>query len=154
MKKLLHGGFTLIELMITVAIIAILAGVAYPSYRNQVMRSNRSEAKNALLQLQLAQEKYFLQFGRYAGSSCNVLTEMTNSPKDTTTPGLGIPARTPNGLYTICLVRPTTTSFTATATAAGAQTGDTDCRTFSITETGDKDSTNSSGSSTMTKCWK
>ena len=68
MKKTQYG-FTLIELMITVAIIAILAGIAYPSYLSQVRRSNRTEARTALLQAQVAQEKFFLQYNRYAGNS-------------------------------------------------------------------------------------
>jgi type IV pilus assembly protein PilE len=140
-------GFTLIELMIVVAVVAILAGVAYPSYRNQVMRSNRVEARNALLQVQVAQEKFFLQFGRYAGAA-----ELT--PLPTASPaGLGIPASTPAGNYTIGLPVGGSATYTAVATAAGAQQNDSDCRTFRIDQTGNKTSTNSSGG-TSTSCWK
>lgn len=51
-------GFTLIELMIAVAVIGILAAIAYPSYTEYVIRAKRSDGKSALLTVQLAQEKY------------------------------------------------------------------------------------------------
>ena len=146
-------GFTLIEAMVVVAVIAILAGVAYPSYRSQVMRSNRAEAKNALLQVQVAQEKFYLQAGRYAGDNACAATELTNAPTHATTPGLGVPASTSSGHYSITLCRPTTSTYTATATAAGAQANDTECRRFEVTQTGAKTSYNSSNGLT-TKCWK
>lgn len=148
-----RNGFSLIELMVVVAVIAVLAGVAYPSYRNQIMKSNRVEARNALLQVQVAQEKFFLQFGRYAGDSGGSTTELVNAPTHATTPGLGIPASTASGYYTISLVRPTTTTYTATATATGGQANDNDCRTLSITETGNKTSTKAGGGASSS-CWK
>ena len=69
-------GVNLIELMIVVTIVAILGAIAYPSYRNQLMRSHRSEAKAALLQIQVAQEKWFLQNNAYTNtliqSGCDI----------------------------------------------------------------------------------
>lgn len=53
-------GFTLIELMITVAIIAILAAVAYPAYQDQVLRAKRTEGKTALLKAAQLQERNYL----------------------------------------------------------------------------------------------
>ena len=50
-------GFTLIELMITVAVIAIISAIAIPSYQNHILKSRRSEAITQLLQAQLKQEK-------------------------------------------------------------------------------------------------
>lgn len=140
-------GFTLIELMITVAIAGILAAIAYPSYRSYVVRSHRAEAKSALLQVQVAQEKFFLQNNRYAyqSSPVNELTAGSGS-------GLGIPATTTHGHYTITLAG-TATTYTATATAAGAQADDTKCKTLSITNTGAQASTNSSNAAS-TGCWK
>jgi len=147
-------GFSLIELMIVVAIVAILAGVAYPSYRNQVMRSNRAEAKNAILQVQVAQEKFYVQSGRYAGDNACAATELTNAPDHATTPGLGVPASTSGGHYAITLCRPTASTYTATATATGAQLNDSECRRFEVTQTGNKTSYNSSNVLTTTACWK
>ena len=61
MKKIVHNlGFTLIELLITVAIIGILAGVAYPSYTDFIVRSNRTEAQRELLHLANLQEQIFV----------------------------------------------------------------------------------------------
>lgn len=147
MKKSAHG-FTLIELMVTVAIIAILAAIAYPSYRNQVMRSNRAEARNALLQIQVAQEKFFLQNNRYAGDTTAAasVTELNNLPT-AATPGLGVASATANGYYTITLVSPTDTTYVATATAAGSQAADAACASLTINQTGTR-------TPTAGDCWK
>ena len=60
------GGFTLIELMIVVVVVAILSAVAFPSYVEAVRKSRRSEAKTALLDLAARQERYFTTHNAYA----------------------------------------------------------------------------------------
>lgn len=62
------GGFTLIELMITVAIIAILAAVAYPSYQEYFRRANRVEAQSFLMDLAQRQQQFLMDARRYASS--------------------------------------------------------------------------------------
>jgi prepilin-type N-terminal cleavage/methylation domain-containing protein len=62
-------GMTLIELMIVVIVVAILGTVAVSSYRSYLIRANRTEARMALLRVQAAQEKFFLQNNRYASNS-------------------------------------------------------------------------------------
>lgn len=66
--RLRQGGFTLIELMIAVAVAAILASIAYPTYQNTVQRSRRFEAKLALLDLATRQERYYTTNNAYANS--------------------------------------------------------------------------------------
>ncbi|WP_207887504.1 type IV pilin protein [Pseudomonas sp. 30_B] len=63
-----NSGFTLIELMITVAIVAILAAVAYPSYKQYVIRANRSEAQAYLMDLSQRQQQYLMDSRTYADS--------------------------------------------------------------------------------------
>lgn len=139
-RNFYSAGMTLIELMTVVAIVAILASIATASYRSYMLRTNRTEAKTALLNVQVAQEKFFLQNRRYAQDN----TELANSPPS----GLGVPTTTSSGYYTIDLTG-TATTYTATATAAGSQTADTsDCQSFSINEQGQRLPEPSTG------CWK
>ncbi|MBA3564136.1 MAG: type IV pilin protein [Gammaproteobacteria bacterium] len=119
-------GFTLIELMIALVIVAILASIAIPGYRNYILRTNRGDATAALLKIAAAQEKFYLQNDTYT-------TNLTDAPPD----GLGIPT-TENGLYDLAVGAADTAGFTATATAiAGeAQASDDDCQTFTINQQG------------------
>ena len=138
-------GVTLIELMIVVAVVAILAAIAYPSYRNQIMRSHRTEAKAELLKIQVAQEKYFLSNNLYA------------TALNATGFGLGYSSATPDtehGYYKLALsVDNTTLTYTATATIQNGQSDDTDCKVFSITQSSSRTATNSAGTDTSSDCW-
>ena len=131
------AGMTLIELMIVVAIVALLASIAVPSYRQYVLRANRTEATTALLQLAAAQEKFYLQNNTYAG---NALID------DAPPAGLGLSATTVGGRYTVAITAATAAAFSATATAAGAQAADSTCATFTINQAGAR-------TATSTKCW-
>jgi type IV pilus assembly protein PilE len=127
--------------MIVVAIVAILGTIATNSYRGYLMRTHRTEARTALLRVQAAQEKFFLQNNRYADNS-----ELSPAPPA----GLGIDAKsTPGGYYDIRIARPNTTQYTVTATATGGQLQDVaDCQTLSINNNGGRVPADSSG------CWK
>jgi len=125
------------ELMITVAIVAVLAAVAYPSYVSQIQRSHRAEARDALLQVQLAQEKYFLSNNAY-GTLANLnIPDLKLS---------GTNYYTLNSYYKVTLPTQTSTTFTAKADANGGQHNDGHCDYFQITDTGAKTATNAD-------CW-
>ena len=136
------AGVTLLELMAVVLIIGVLGTIAVNSYRGYLLRTNRTEARMALLQIQANQEKFFLQNNRYADTA-ELSLGTTADP-----PGLGIPATTPSSYYTITLARPTTTTYTATATAINGQTKDAAaCQTLTINEVGTRTPTGND-------CWR
>ncbi|UCV16322.1 type IV pilin protein [Quatrionicoccus australiensis] len=69
------AGFTLIELMITVAIIAILVSIAFPSYNNQMVKSRRADAQREVVSYAQSLERWFTTNGTYlnaAGTACGV----------------------------------------------------------------------------------
>lgn len=121
-------GVTLIELIVVMLVLGIIASIAVPSYRQYMIRSNRTEGTAALLQVRIAQEKFFLQNNRYATAA-----EISTAPPG----GLGISAVTAHGYYNIdFLPGATATTYTARATAAGGQVDDDQCPTFTIDESG------------------
>jgi type IV pilus assembly protein PilE len=143
-----NRGVTLIELMTVVAIVALLASIAYSSYRNSVIRSNRTEATAALLQAAAAQEKFYLQNNTYADDDQLVL-----APADG---GLGLARTTPSGYYTIAVTDDsdlaTRFQITATPVAGGGQTDDADCTSFTIDQTGRKGATGAGDAAV--RCWR
>ena len=62
-------GFTLIEILVVVAIIAILAAIAFPSYQEQVVKTRRADAQGALMSLSNAMERYYVQNNSYVGAA-------------------------------------------------------------------------------------
>jgi type IV pilus assembly protein PilE len=127
-------GFTLIELMIVIAVVAILSTIAVTSYRRYAMRANRTDAKTTLLRIQLAEEKYFLQNNLYMTAPANISVAPPVGLGVSVDPGTGA---TPGGYYTVALVG-NATSYTVTATPTGGQTADTDCPLLSVDQSGQK----------------
>lgn len=120
MKRNHMRGFNLIEMMVIVAIIAILASIALPSYRQYIIRSSRTAAQNELQKMSGLQEKIYLNSNAYTAN-------LTTAYDGTTAGGLGITSgTTTDNRYTISLSRPTTQTYTLTATpvAGTTQAGD------------------------------
>lgn len=122
-------GFTLIELMITVAIVGILAAVALPSYREGVARSNRAEARAEILRAESWMERYFNENNRYSSTAAATTTNPTTFASN-----FGNVPRSGSANYTITLAV-TATGYTITATRAGSMTSDA-CGNYTKTNTG------------------
>ncbi|WP_432471154.1 type IV pilin protein [Amphritea sp. HPY] len=125
-------GFTLIELMIAVAIVGILTAIAYPSYTEYVNKSRRTDGMAALLSAQLEQEKFRANNVSYASTLASA----------------GVAANSPDGYYTIGVASSGSNTFTMTAAPAGVQSGDR-CGTFAVDENGP----DTSGGYADADCW-
>lgn len=119
MKRNRAHGFTLIEVMITVAIVAILAAVALPSYRDYVIRGNIPEATSRLATRQVQMEQFFQDNRTYVGGpACNA--DSTNRYFNFSCAGAGAPTAT---TYVVSAVgKASMTGFTFTINQTGAKT--------------------------------
>lgn len=123
-------GFTLIELMVTVAIVAILATIAYPIYLHQLVEARRSAAEATLMDIAQREQQYMLDQRQY-DAGCNTDTLST-------TLSVTIPSNV-SQFYQVCVTTPTTAppTFTATATPIAGTAQATDV-TLTIDQTGSK----------------
>ncbi len=148
-----QAGFTLVELMITLAVIAIISSLSVVSYRQYVRRANRVDGTSALLHLSAAQERYYLQHDQYATSDA----ELADPPPA----GLGI-AGTQQGLYELSVAAAAdgaAVGYVATATASslGSQRDDDDCQVFTIDQSGERGASDAGGAESAAitaRCWR
>ena len=143
--KTRQSGFTLIEAMIVVAILAIISVIAVQYYDEQKQRGYRTDAINAIQRVAQLQERNRTVNGIYD-----------------TLANIGASTTSDEGKYNITMTpeNPSDTfpanTYTITATAQGSQFNDVDCRSFSLTHTGIRSSTNSGGTTTTgaaSRCW-
>jgi type IV pilus assembly protein PilE len=128
-------GVTLMELMAVVVIVGTLAAIAYPSYREQVRRSNRTEARVALEQTAGALEKCYTRYMMYNDNANCPAANQFNA-------GAGF--NTPRGFYRITAPTLNGVQFTVRADAQGGQATDTACARLELTEAGNR---------TPATCW-
>lgn len=122
-----ESGFSLIEMMIVVAIVAILATVGYPAYKGYVYKSYRADAKSLLLAAAARQEEYYLDNKTYT-------SDLSKLGYDTNADGEVL---TEHGAYAVTVDAASATGYTLLATAEGNQTED-GCGNFTLTNLGVK----------------
>ena len=143
------AGFTLIELMVTLVVAAILFLVAIPAYQSQIRSSRRTEAKTALLDLAGREETLF--------STKNVYS---NLPSDLGYGAVALPIQVGSNYYQVMLLSPdpasiSQPSFTITATpvAGSSQAQDAACQSFSVDQLGNQTALDSGGALNTKTCW-
>ncbi len=147
-------GFTLIELMIVVAVLGILAAIAYPSFLDQIRKTRRSDGKAALLETAQVLERCFTEFNRYNSASCPAVNngDVTQLSASYTT--------TEENYYAISSAGSlTTTAFTLRATPTGAHADDNDntepnrCGVLTYNQQGAKGVVAGTGTLSTNSCW-
>lgn len=138
-------GFTLIELMITVAIVAIVSGIAYPSYQAYVKRANRADARAQILDTAQKQERYYSSNNTYLAISAPTTAAPTGWQN--WAGGSGMTSRKYNLSVTL---GGGGTSYTITAAPANGYT-DTECGTYTLTSANVRN--NTGNSKTSAECW-
>ncbi|TLX80677.1 type IV pilin protein [Pseudomonas nicosulfuronedens] len=136
-------GFTLIEMMVVVCILALLAGIAIPSYRQYVLRANRSEAQTLLRDAAAQQERYLAQYSKYTDTATRL--------------AFGYPLAdgkrlSPHQLYELQaeFIDGNARSYRLTALRRGAQASDSECGDFTLDHQGNRGT--SAGS--VESCWR
>lgn len=140
-KRDVAAGFTLIELVITLSVLALLSSIAYPAYLEQTGKGRRAEAHVALLKTAAKQEKYFADHGTFTAD----MTEL----------GLNAdPYVTERGFYSIdATLSDGGRRYVLTATRAGAQVNDTVCGDLTFSSLNIRSAINNSDTNPTKHCW-
>jgi type IV pilus assembly protein PilE len=138
-----NSGFTLVELMVTVAVVALIASIALPGYSNFTRRANRTDVTKTMQLASQSLERCYSR--RFTYLACNVNGTVMNN---------GSTMQTPNLYYTITFTIPDAQDYTLTAVPVAApQTSDTQCAQFSLASTGAQAAQDNSANNTTKACW-
>lgn len=140
-------GFTLMEMLIAIAIVGILSAVAFPAYNSSKRKTRRTDAVSAALQIQVAQEKFRGSCAYYAQSLGTSNTCGASASAST----VKAPTTSDAGYYTMSIASSSATgnAYKIVATATGDQASDTGCTSITITF----NSTNPKGLREPAACW-
>jgi type IV pilus assembly protein PilE len=142
-----RNGFTLIELLIVIALIAILATVAFPAYQDQIRKARRTDGQTALVGIAMAQERFRANCSRYADTLDPDASGMVCGSGNAYS--LPLAETSPEGWYTLSLNQADESGFSAVATARNAQVpdraGGVACDVLTIDQEGAK---------TPRECWR
>ena len=137
--RMQQRGFTLTEILIVIAIVALLAALAIPSYQSSIQKSRRSDAQIALTQAATLQEQYYFANNSYADTAA----------------ALGINGQwlSPEGYYQVAIVAANSSQYSLSATAinSGSQWQDGSCRVFTLSSLGEKAAVDEQ--SQVSDCW-
>jgi type IV pilus assembly protein PilE len=138
------AGFTLIELVVALAIVAITTMIAASTYRSHVLRSHRIAAVQALLVAAAEQEKFHLSNGTYG-------SRLDARPGEEP-PGIPVASRTPGGHYALSVASADAAGYRIVAMAA-SESADPLCRVLSIDESGRRAASDAHGADSTGRCW-
>ncbi len=148
-----QAGFTLVELMIVIAIIGVLTTIAFPSYQNSIIKTRRADATGALISFANAMERHFTSSGSYKNAAGS-----QSSPTDTGLPHV-FPQFSPidgadvnSAHYELKISNATNNTYLIIARPINDQLGD-DCGIFSLDQTGKKDLIGLKNDLTIETCW-
>ena len=146
-------GFTLIELMVVVAIIGILASIAYPSYVSSVQKSKRTGAKVAIMEVAQAQERYFSVNMQYAYNLTTLQASSGANLGDNDDYTITVAGNKSDG--TVCTSSEVCVTYTVTAVpkTTSPQDNDSSCKKFTLTHTGIQAAEDSGATDTSSVCW-
>jgi len=139
-RQHLISGWTVIELLIALVVAAVLVAIAVPSYQSHIKRSQRADGVAALLNVQTAQEKFFLQTGVYSAS-------LTEGPPA----GLGLAKLSPQGHYAVEISVSAPSAYTAKAVRVST---DTRCVELTLNQNGLRQARDAQGKDTTEDCWR
>jgi type IV pilus assembly protein PilE len=133
------AGFTLIELMVALAVLGIIMAVAIPSYRQYALESGRADGKALLYQAAQTLERCYTRYSAYNDGACALQQ--------------GDTVESENEKYELTVTAATANDYTLTAAPQGGQADDTECGSLTLTANGTKGAAGGTDAAVVEECW-